>query len=907
MKKNKLLSVLLAITLIIAMLSSVTAGAANTNTTTTITKAATNGQTCEITCRVTDTWDNNKNVEITVTNTGNINLEGWAIKFDGTGEVQNLWGAAIYDRDDTSYILEGAPYGSVIRPGYSATLGFKYVTANPEDKPENVTFSSDRVEKTDGYNVTVVKTGGWDTESTVNVTVSNTTDKPIRLWDLTFTANFEIREIWNAVQSENQGNTYKVKYSDNTMIIAPNSSVTFGMRSSRVETPTITDVHLTEVIADVTANDSANDIELTSDQQEIPVSAGNQLVYFYATTELDVDSIDLLDASSNESVGVMVDDGNYTVSGDDMAGDGVYSCKVSIDTSDENNFAFVAKYIDGSKQVVSNTVEIYVYAELTDTELDDMDEVDDVLQTWRESADFASLSIEEKQQQTQAILINLAQNGTENKPYSLIAQDSIIYNAETKMFSFSYSCGILGGIMLVDFGDEYNGSGNSQNAAPPTHTLPALPTDLPDDAGSALIMYAFDDTTPTNRYPYYTQMETDWENIGLDTTIDTDVTVEDFKTNMDSNKIIVFAMHGSYYSYNYGFLWLQTATMPALCTREIQTADKNKEYSADLKQHRIAKVNNTYWVLPSLFTNTYASNELNDSVIFMENCCGYGEKGNVDNSLASALVDSGVETVVGFHNSVYAVYSRDMMNTFVTNMLSGMTAREALNNCISTFGEDDAIWYNNQGFSGSPHSDKAYPILYGNENETLWNVGVQNGSFEKGILSIINWDKVGDVRKLKKLGELNPWDGDYMAIITTGIGSAEDSYLSGTEGSIISQTFQIPKGSTTLSFSYNVISEEPMEYVGSRYDDKFYVKIFDAKNTEVLMAASESVNSSTWYAVDGIDFDGGDNTAYQTLWKTVTIDVSACAGSFITLKFGVYDVGDSIYDTAALIDNVVLQ
>lgn len=907
MKTKKLLSVLLIMTLIMSMLSSVTVGAVNTNTTTVTTTSATNGQTCEVTCKVTDAWNNNKNVEITVTNTSTVNLEGWAVKFDGTGEIQNLWGATIYSRNDTSYILEGAPYGSVVRPGYSVTLGFKYVAATPEDKPENVTFSSGRVERTDGYNVTVVKTGEWDTESTVNVIISNTMDQSIRLWDLTFTANFEIREIWNAVQSENQGNTYKVKYSDNTMIIAPNSSITFGMRISRVETPTITDVQLSEVIADVTVNDPANKIELTSNQQEISVSAGNQLVYFYATTELDVNSIDLLYASTNESIGVMVDDGNYAVSGDDIAGDGIYSCKVSIDTSNENNYTFVAKYTDESKQVISNIVDVYVYAELTDIELDDMDEVDTVLQIWRESAEFASLSIEEKRQQTQIILMDLAQNGTEDKPYSLIAQDSIIYNEETKMFSFSYSCGILGGIMLVDFGDEYNGSSNSQNMTSQTHILPALSTDLPDGVGSALIMYAFDDTTPTDRYPHYTQMETDWENIGLDTAIDTDVTVEDFKTSMMGNKIIVFAMHGSYYSYNYGFLWLQTATMPALCTRETQTSDKNKAYSADLKQHRIAKVNNTYWVLPSLFTDTYASDELNDSVIFMENCCGYGEKGNVDNSLASALVNSGVETVVGFHNSVYAVYSRDMMNTFVTNMLSGMTAREALNNCISTFGADDAIWYNNQGFSGSPHADKAYPILYGDENETLWNVGVQNGSFEKGILSIVNWDKVGDVRKLKKLGELNPWDGGYMAIITTGIGSAEDSYLSGTEGSIVSQTFQIPKGSTTLSFSYNVISEEPMEFVGSRYDDKFYAKIYDVHNTEIYTAASESVNSSTWYAVDGIDFDGGDHTAYQTLWKTVTIDVSACAGSFITLKFCVYDVGDSIYDTAALIDNVVIQ
>lgn len=144
-----------------------------------------------------------------------------------------------------------------------------------------------------------------------------------------------------------------------------------------------------------------------------------------------------------------------------------------------------------------------------------------------------------------------------------------------------------------------------------------------------------------------------------------------------------------------------------------------------------------------------------------------------------------------------------------------------------------------------------------------------------------------------------------MAILTTGIGSAEEEYLAGTEGSILSQTFRIPENATHLSFSYNVVSEEPLEYVGSQYNDTFAVKMRVGTNTYTF--ATEDVNSSTWYEISGPDFDGGDTTTYHTTWKTVSVDISSYAGQIVTLQFMVYDMGDSIYDTAALIDQISIS
>lgn len=68
----------------------------------------------------------------------------------------------------------------------------------------------------------------------------------------------------------------------------------------------------------------------------------------------------------------------------------------------------------------------------------------------------------------------------------------------------------------------------------------------------------------------------------------------------------------------------------------------------------------------------------------------------------------------------------------------------------------------------------------------------------------------------------------------------------------------------------------------------------------------ESTNTSTWYRTNITNFYGGDNTMYETQWKTVTIDVEQYAGKAIKLEFNVNNVGDNTYNSAVLIDNVLV-
>lgn len=174
----------------------------------------------------------------------------------------------------------------------------------------------------------------------------------------------------------------------------------------------------------------------------------------------------------------------------------------------------------------------------------------------------------------------------------------------------------------------------------------------------------------------------------------------------------------------------------------------------------------------------------------------------------------------------------------------------------------------------------AIPYMFGNSSSVITKE-LQNGTWEMSAQQFtskpLKWKYSGDARVLSKLGEIKPY-GKRMAFLSTGIGSQSGVSMSGTQGTMLTQTVH-NKNKDTLTFSYDVISEEPME----------------------------SVNTSIWHSVSGIDFAGGDSTVFHTDWKTAQIDISQYMNQVIKIRFLVYDVGDSAYDTAIVLDNIIIS
>ncbi len=602
--------------------------------------------------------------------------------------------------------------------------------------------------------------------------------------------------------------------------------------------------------------------------------------------DVDISSVNLYGAGQTY-YGTMNDDGAYSTNGDELSNDNVYTLKVSLYITEEGSYSFVAS-TEGTDALTSNEVTVEFINNISSEELDKMEEVDETIDSEIfEQDSFENLEKEEKKQIVEDQLTQLEEQ-------QLIVSGSVIYNEDTSSFTFQYESGALGAIVMEEIGKD---------------TAIDLELDLSDIASNtkgsaidAIVLWSFDQLwdDPSFRTSFYEDAVAEWVNDGIDAFVDWNVTIEDYK-KLSEYEIIILSAHGSYYEYKTGHVY--TEKLPSIILTERATREKDELYAEDLKMHRIGKISvlggTMYTILPDFWTYYYGAGALDGSFVFSESCEFAGAYNDVDDKMFDAILDSSAESVIGFHNSVAADYSRNLMKYYVSALIAGYTAEEAFEMAKAEYGAND--YFPGRELFGPT----AYPIMNGNKASSLISSDLENGSFEDKV-DLSGWEYEGDVRVLTQLGALSPRDEDKMAILTTGIGSGESGYLGATEGSVLYQTFYVGANNTTLSFMYNVVSEEPHEFIGSSFDDRFYAEIV-TENGNKYIIASESVNASTWYKVQGIDFDSGDHTAYETGWKFTEYDLSAFSGQFVTVRFVTYDVGDSRYDTAALIDSVTLN
>jgi hypothetical protein len=146
-----------------------------------------------------------------------------------------------------------------------------------------------------------------------------------------------------------------------------------------------------------------------------------------------------------------------------------------------------------------------------------------------------------------------------------------------------------------------------------------------------------------------------------------------------------------------------------------------------------------------------------------------------------------------------------------------------------------------------------------------------------------------------------PTDGERMALVSTGLGLTTQS------GSFAQEVClpPLPPGATklTLQYDWNFFSEEFLEYCGSQYQDFFSVRFGDNPLQETKVDDLCNDPGTILVPAD-VGFDQGG--VYMTGWLQKSVDVTAFAGTTATLTFAAGDVGDSIFDTVILVDNVKL-
>lgn len=343
-----------------------------------------------------------------------------------------------------------------------------------------------------------------------------------------------------------------------------------------------------------------------------------------------------------------------------------------------------------------------VQQSLSATDVREMQQADAAVTALTGGSDYAQMTEDERTDAALQQLDALTAQG-------LVKQGSVYTDAENGMISFTYSCGALGGILLTDPEEE-------NTAALPELNESQL-QELAENkrVGTAAIYYAFDNTINSTRYPYYAYMQTYWDSVGLQTDLDTTVTVSDLR-RMGRYDLCILSTHGAYYTYEHGWLFKKTTTEPLILLTERSDFWSDLRYGFDLLAHRVVKVNGMYAVNGDFFRSAYRGN----GIVLSETCEFYGKNGHVDTSMADGLLAGGAKAVMGYVNNVYSVYSRSMLWAAVNRMIEGETLERAVDYAKSIYGTDDIIWYNEQG-GRRPHAAASYAMLSGDRSAALPN------------------------------------------------------------------------------------------------------------------------------------------------------------------------------------------
>lgn len=350
---------------------------------------------------------------------------------------------------------------------------------------------------------------------------------------------------------------------------------------------------------------------------------------------------------------------------------------------------------------------------LTAEDAQQMQQTDQAVAALTGSDAYRALSPDERRAAALEQLSALSDEG-------LVKAKSICVDDENGMIGFAYPCGVWGGILLQepDDANDLSTLSLSSEVQQPL-TLTDLKKNKLEDFGTAMIYYAFDNTINSSRYPYYSYMKGFWSALGLDTRLDTTVTISDLK-KMGQYDLCILSAHGAYYTHRYGLLWRRTTTEPVILLTEEATPYRDLKYGIDLLSHRIIKVNGLYAVTPDFFRSAYFFSPMDGTIVLSETCEFGGVDGSPDSAMGDALLSAGASVVLGYVNNVYTVYSRSILWDTVNQLILGYPIASALSHAKATYGDNDLVWYRAQG-GRRPHAAAAVPQLYG-DTQAMLNV-----------------------------------------------------------------------------------------------------------------------------------------------------------------------------------------
>jgi hypothetical protein len=590
--------------------------------------------------------------------------------------------------------------------------------------------------------------------------------------------------------------------------------------------------------------------------------------------------------------GSLTDDGNLS-NGDEIAGDGVFSIRKLFSSQVEERIPLQISLQQDSLTATSDPFYLDVFIHLTDAELTTI------------------LNLQANAVQNYNNLVgSIGWEAARDTVLAQIQQDPNVIQAGISESGYGiwmlYSSGVLGALDLSPSGTR---GGGSLFSLSPQSSVQALASDTNEiKSRKAIVLAPFNwDFGATDDAPgiYQILNSSSCPTFDISYLLNSAVTVDVIKT-LPQYGIVAITTHGDTYYKGLLSLWQEKwgwnfwFGQVVFLTGQTATAANKIVYEKDLKKGRLAITSNAsggyYAILPS-FIRYYAVSTYPDSLVYIGAC-----RSTYNDSMANAFLDSGAETYLGYSEYVNSAFAGTVGVDFFQRFIEDPT--------ITNTGE---AFISGQNDGGSP---PAYFELRGSTTLEKPSADLENGGFEEGNLGA--WKASGDGRVLVQLGQFSPVEGLYLGLISTGLGYTV------TSGSI-EQKVCLPPDTQRLEFYWNFNSEEFIEWCGSIYQDTLRVDVITDTGTQNLFyrriddLCGAVFPTSLYFDQsgpgcipfpDGVGYGTGGNdcTVWSTGWQLQSIDISGIAAANqnkpVTIRFSAGDVGDSIFDSAILLDEI---
>lgn len=610
-----------------------------------------------------------------------------------------------------------------------------------------------------------------------------------------------------------------------------------------------------------------------------------------------------VDANNNviSEIGILYDNGELA-NGDDIARDNIYSGKFIVTETSAGTLKLAAKGNVNSggstTAVLTSSVSITVYGALNSGE------VGTVLSTQDNAATQLQTFLGGNPNNISAAS-NQLKTWLETQP----GVASVENDGNTSMI-INYTNGLMGGLIYSIEGIETRGGIESDSGK--RTRLVKIPEDRQTIGenfyeGSNRVDFSHDNTQldpnliGNRNVMVFAAYEGVWVNDERPLIINrlANAPCQEFKVTsfVDENANV----NCLYNLTQYGYVVFSThgSIGKAILTAEVidsNSAIFKESYNALLQANRLAlfknmkvstagniiTIANVYAVTSSFISNLTGT--FPNSVILNNSCAS-----TQNPDLANAFIGKGAKTYYGYDKTVNGAFAKTIADSITKRLaITGLTTGAAFFNAV-----DPQL----------PNAN--FQMDAGSNSNLKYSTSIVNGDFEEGNIS--GWTKSGDGRVINRLGYLGASQGSFMGIISTGLGFTTSS------GSI-SQCLTVADNQSQLTLKWNFLSEEFLEYIHSQYQDYFKIIIKKSDGTEITLLSKNIDQIAAQFGADtnqvgqlisvspDIVFDQGG--VYMTNWQSATFDITPYRGQTVVVVLICGDVGDSIYDTAILIDEM---